>query len=398
MPEPIRVLRVIARLNMGGPALHVSYLSRALQSRGYQTTLIAGQLARGEDSMAYVAEELGVDVVALAELHRDVSPLYDSVAAARLVQEIKRVRPHILHTHTAKAGAVGRAAALAAGDARPPVIVHTYHGHVLRGYFDPIRTQLFRATERALAQHTTRLIAVGPQVRDDLVELGVAPPEKFSVIRLGIDLESRVLHDSRAAEYRRLLGIPAERFVVGWIGRMTSIKRVPDVMLSFKRLLDLGLDATLCLVGDGPDREPAERQAKELGIARHVLWLGYQRDVSPYYALFDALVLPSANEGTPVVAIEALAAERPVVATRVGGVPDVVTQDEDGFLVEVGDVDGIAASLARLARDPELRARMGARGRELVVPRYRVERLVDDVDELYRELLSRQGLPLPPSA
>jgi L-malate glycosyltransferase len=219
------------------------------------------------------------------------------------------------------------------------------------------------------------------------------------VIRLGIDLESRV-HDDPAVreEHRRLFGIPADRFVVGWIGRMTAIKRVPDVLTSFKALLDLGVDATLCLVGDGPDRETAEQQAKDLGIARHVLSVGYQRDVSPYYALFDALVLPSANEGTPVVAIEALAARRPVVATRVGGVPDVVVEGEDGFLVEVGDIDGIANALATLARDPELRRRMGEHGRERVLPRYRVERLVDDTDELYRELLSQKGLPLPPSS
>jgi glycosyltransferase involved in cell wall biosynthesis len=219
------------------------------------------------------------------------------------------------------------------------------------------------------------------------------------VIRLGIDLDSRVLNDAAVREeHRRLFGIPDDRFVVGWIGRMTAIKRVPDVLTSFKRLLDLGVDATLCLVGDGPDRDEAEQQAKDLGIARHVLSVGYQRDVSPYYALFDALVLPSANEGTPVVAIEALAAQRPVVATRVGGVPDVVTEGEDGFLVEVGDIDGIAAALARLARDPELRRRMGESGREHVLPRYRVERLVDDVDALYRELLTQQGLRLPPSS
>jgi glycosyltransferase involved in cell wall biosynthesis len=313
------------------------------------------------------------------------------------LHEIRRVRPHILHTHTAKAGAVGRTAALMAGDARPPIIVHTYHGHVLRGYFDPLRTQFFRETERALARHTTRLVAVGPEVRDDLVELGVAPREKFSVIRLGIDLESRILGSDRRDEYRKLFGVPADRFVVGWIGRMTGIKRVSDVLLSFSRVLAHGVDATLCMVGDGPDREPAERLAKDLGIAKHVLWPGYQRDVSPYYALFDALVLPSANEGTPVVAIEALAAARPVVATRVGGVPDVVSDGEDGFLVEVGDVEGIAAALSTLAQDPELRRRMGESGRARVIPRYRVERLVDDVDALYRELLTEQGLPLPPS-
>jgi glycosyltransferase involved in cell wall biosynthesis len=389
---------VIARLNTGGPALHVAYLSKGLESRGYHTTLVAGTLARGEDSMAFVAEDLGVEVLSLRELHREVSPIYDPVAVARLVKEIRRVRPHILHTHTAKAGAVGRAAALLAGKAAPPVVVHTYHGHVLRGYFDPLLTQIFKETERALARHTTRLIAVGPEVRDDLVEIGVAPAEQFSVIRLGIDLESRVVNGGQRDEYRRLFGIPEDRFVVGWIGRMTVIKRVPDVLLSFKRLLDLGVDATLFLVGDGPDREAAEHQAKSLGIAKNVLSVGYQRDVSPYYALFDALVLPSANEGTPVVAIEALAAGRPVVATRVGGVPDVVTDGTDGCLVDVGDVGGIAEALAKLARDPELRKRMGERGRELVVPRYRVERLVDDVDALYRELLTEQGLPLPPSS
>jgi glycosyltransferase involved in cell wall biosynthesis len=179
---------------------------------------------------------------------------------------------------------------------------------------------------------------------------------------------------------------------------MTGIKRVSDVLLSFRRLLEQGVDATLCMVGDGPDRVPAERHAKSLGIAKRVLWTGYQREVSPYYSLFDALVLPSANEGTPVVAIEALAACCPVVATRVGGVPDVVSDGEDGFLVSVGDVQALADALARLARDPQLRARMGERGREVVVPRYRVARLVDDMDALYRDLLTEQHLPLPQSA
>jgi glycosyltransferase involved in cell wall biosynthesis len=390
----VRILRVIARLNMGGPALHVSYLTRGLDERGYSTTLVAGELARGEDSMSFIADELGVEVIDVPELRREISPVSDPAAIRRLVREIRRVRPHILHTHTAKAGAVGRTAALLAGDARPPVILHTYHGHVLRGYFDPIRTRFFRETERALARHTTRLIAVGPEVRDDLVALGVAPVEQFVVIRLGIDLEQRV-SGARRGEFRRLFGIPEERFVVGWIGRMTTIKRVPDVLLSFKALLDRGVDATLCLVGDGPDRTALERQAAALGIARNILSVGYQEDVAPYYSFFDALVLTSANEGTPVVAIEALAAGRPVVATRVGGLPDVVSEGEDGFLVEVGDVEGLAAALERLALDPALRARMGAAGPPRVVPRYRVERLVDDVDELYRELLTQQGLPLP---
>jgi glycosyltransferase involved in cell wall biosynthesis len=391
MTDPIRVLRVIARLNMGGPTLHVSYLTKGLDERGYETTLVAGQLAHGEDSMAFAAE--GIDVVNVPSLHRDLSPVYDPISVAKLVDVIRDVRPHILHTHTAKAGAVGRFAAQLAGNARPPVVVHTYHGHVLRGYFDPAQTALFRQIERYLARSTTRLIAVGPEVRDDLVELGIAPAEKFSVIRLGIDLESRVGDGLQGAGLRELFGLPPERFVVGWIGRMTGIKRVPDVLLTFQRLLAQGVDATLVLVGDGPERVHLEEQARDLGIARNTLFVGYQREIAPYFELFDAFLLPSGNEGTPVVAIEALAAERPVVATRVGGVPDVVRDGIDGLLSEVGDVDALAASLERLAKDPALRAAFGAAGREHVVPRYRVSRLLDDIDGLYKELLSE--LPRP---
>jgi glycosyltransferase involved in cell wall biosynthesis len=395
--ERIRILRLIARLNMGGPALHVTYLARGLDQRGYRTTLGAGSLARGEGSMAFVADELGVDVRTVSQLHREVSPVLDPVSVGRVAGLIREVRPHILHTHTAKAGAIGRTAAVLAGDARPPIVVHTFHGHVLRGYFDPVRTAFYREVERSLARVTTRLVAVSPEVRDELVELGVAPAAKFSVIRLGIDLDSRIVEPgSDGIELRRAFGIPEDAFVVGWIGRMTAIKHLPDVLVAFARLRERGVDARLCLVGDGPDREDVEQRAYELGIARSTLYLGYQREIAPYYALFDALLLPSGNEGTPVVAIESLAAGTPVVATRVGGVPDVISDGVDGFLAEVGDLEGLTAALARLARDPELRKQMGRAGRERTLPRYRVDRLVEDVDELYRELLAERGLPVPP--
>ncbi|MFL6029912.1 MAG: glycosyltransferase family 4 protein [Gaiellaceae bacterium] len=392
-PTRTKILRVIARLNMGGPTLHVAYLTAGLSERGYDTTLVAGTLARGEDSMAFVADERGVDVVRIDELGREISPLRDLVATLRLARLIRRERPDILHTHTAKAGTVGRVAALLAGDARPRVIVHTFHGHVLRGYFGPLRSLVFRLLERWLAAHTTALVAVSPQVRDDLVALGVAPRKRFAVIRLGIELDERVAPEGDGrADSRRYLGIPAERFAVGWIGRMTAVKRTDDVLVAFKALRQSGVDACLCMVGDGPDRGQLERRAHELGVVRDTLFLGYQEDVAPYYAAFDALVLPSSNEGTPVSAIEALAAGRPVVATRVGGVPDVVEDGQDGFLVEPGATDDLADRLAQLARDPDLRKRMGDAGRARVVPRYAVERLVDDVDRLYRSLLSAGGV------
>jgi glycosyltransferase involved in cell wall biosynthesis len=392
LTEPIRVLRVIARLNMGGPALHVAYLAAGLAERGYETTLVAGEISRGEESMAFVAERLGVPVVTVSELGREISPLRDAIATLRLARLIREQRPHILHTHTAKAGALGRAAALLAGPGAAPIVVHTFHGHVLRGYFDPVSQRLFKLVETLLARSTDALIAVSPEVRDDLVALGIAPREKFAVVRLGIELDARVaLNGDDRERARRLLGVGPDRFVVGWIGRMTGVKRTGDVLLALRELRARGVDATLCMVGDGPDRQAVEQQAHELGIARHCLYLGYQEEVAGWFAALDVMVLPSANEGTPVTAIEALAVGRPVVATRVGGVPDVIRDGEDGFLVEVGDVHALADRLAVLAADPELRRRMGDAGRKRVLPRYSVDRLVDDVDRLYRSLLLTSG-------
>ncbi|HEY2073439.1 MAG TPA: glycosyltransferase family 4 protein [Gaiellaceae bacterium] len=393
--EPrIKVLRVIARLNVGGPALHVAYLAAGLAERGYDTTLVAGTLGRGEESMAFVADAEGVTIEVIDELHRNITPFRDIRAILRLADLIRREQPDIIHTHTAKAGAVGRVAALLAGRARPPIVVHTFHGHVLRGYFNRVVTSGFRILERLLARVTTKLIAVSPEVRDDLVSLGVAPASKFEVIRLGIDLEQRVGHDDDARkETRRQLGLDDGPFLVGWVGRMTAVKRTDLVVRVLRHLVDRGVDAQLLLVGDGPDRDGLERYAHDLGVIRRCLFLGYQQDVAQYYEAIDALLLPSVNEGTPVSVMEALAAKRPVVATRVGGTPDVIRDGVDGFLVDSDDPDDLAARLAELAGDPSRRARMGAAGRDRVLERYAVDRLVDDVDRLYRELLASRAGP-----
>jgi glycosyltransferase involved in cell wall biosynthesis len=395
VPEPIRVLRVIARLNMGGPAIHVANLAAGLETRGYHTTLVAGSLARGEDSMAFLAERLGVTVVSVPEIQREISVLHDARSVLRIAELIRSERPHILHTHTAKAGAIARAAAILAGPARPPVVVHTFHGHVLKGYFDPTRTAFFRQVERTLARSSDALVAVSPEVRDELVELGVAPFEKFTVIRLGIPLEERLGDGALGADsdFRRLYGIRGDAFVVGWVGRMTGVKDTGAVLEILRAVRERDVEAVLCMVGDGPDRPRLERLAHELGIARACFFVGYQEDIAGYYRLFDAFVLPSVNEGTPVSAIEALASGTPVVANRVGGVPDVVRDGVDGYLVEAGDVEGAATGLATLAANPALRAKMGDAGRVRVLERYSVSRLVDDVDRLYRSLLDAKRVP-----
>ncbi len=236
-------------------------------------------------------------------------------------------------------------------------------------------------------------------MRDDLVALGVAPAERFVVVRLGIELEERVRpqDDGRARDAALRSASRPTRFVVGWVGRMTAVKRTDDVLAAF-RLAARGRRRRLPLPGRRRPRSRAARAAcvTSSGSIRDTLFLGYQEDVAPYYAAFDALVLPSANEGTPVSVIEALAAETPVVATRVGGVPDVVREGEDGFLVDAGDTGALAERLTRLARDPELRRTLGKSGRDRVLDRYAVERLLDDIDRLYRELLRARGNHMVP--
>ncbi|MGN6799134.1 MAG: glycosyltransferase [Gaiellaceae bacterium] len=389
--EPIRVLRLIARLNVGGPALHVSYLTRGLADRGYETTLVAGRVGETEGSMEYAAEELGITPVFLPKLQRDLAAGPDVGAVLRVRDLIRSIRPHVLHTHTAKAGAVGRMAAAIARVPDPPVVVHTFHGHVLRGYFDPVRTRVFREVERALARRTDALIAVSPEVRDELVADGIAPVSKFEVIRLGLDLDRRASSTpEKGTELRAEIGVPSTSCLVAWLGRMTEIKRVDDLVRAVGLVIARGGDVHLALAGDGPLRPSLESLVAELGIEQRTHFLGMRDDVSPVYAAADIVALTSANEGTPVTLIEALASGTPTVSTDVGGVRDVVRDGESGLLVPAGDIPSIASALERLAGDAELRGRFGAAGRAAVREKYSVDRLLDDVDGLYRRLLDEQ--------
>src|SRR5439155_3330364 len=323
--RPIRVLRVIARLNVGGPALHVSYLSQGLDEIGYETTLVAGRVGDREGSMEFVAEELGLSPLYVPELQREISFAADAMAVATLLGLFRRLRPDVLHTHTAKAGAVARTAAMLAGRNRPKVVVHTFHGHVLRGYFGPAKTAAFLRTERALSRASDALVAVSPEVRDDLVQLGVAPADKIAVIRLGLDLDQRLAapSDARSA-VRRQLAIPDDAVLVTWLGRMTEIKRVDVLLDAFAQLRSSGRNVVLLLAGDGPLRSSLETRAEELGISGSVRFAGFRGDVGSIYSATDVIALTSANEGTPVTVIEAQAAGLPVVSTDVGGVRGVV--------------------------------------------------------------------------
>jgi glycosyltransferase involved in cell wall biosynthesis len=368
----MRIVHAIARLNVGGAALQVLELAAGQLRRGHDVLVVHGRLAEGEESMAYLAGERDVPTVYVDALRRELGAHEGSaiVAVRRILRER---RPDVLHTHAAKAGAVGRIAALTAR--QPKVRVHTFHGHVLRGYFGARQERAFTLAERVLAR-TSALVAVSPEVRDDLVALGVAPPGRFTVIAYGFDFAEPAHEGSNG-------------FAVGYAGRLTAIKRPLDLVRVLRGLVDRGVDATLVVVGDGEDRPAVEALAAELGVTQRMRLAGYQRDMAGWYGRFDAFCLASANEGTPVAAIEALAAGVPVVATRVGGTPAVVDDGETGFLVEAGDADSLAARLADLAADPELRGRMGRLGAERMRERYGIERMVEETERLYERLLAR---------
>jgi glycosyltransferase involved in cell wall biosynthesis len=392
--EPVlRLVRVIARLNVGGPSIQAITLTDRLQARGYDTTLVRGVEAPSEGNMDALASELGVIPLRVPSLRRDPGR-HDVTALRAMVRILRHRRPRILHTHAAKAGTIGRAASLlASADAprRRPVRVHTYHGHSLTGYFSPRTAEAYRRIERALARHTDRLIAVSPEVRDELVALDVAPPEKFVVIPLGFDLSRfTVAEDERAsgrAALRAAFGIPAEATVLTLVARLVPIKRVDRFLGAAAAISEEVPGLRVVIVGDGELRGALRSSPEARALGDRLTWTGFRRDIDAVCFASDVVALTSDNEGTPVSLIEASAAGVPVVSTRVGGAASVVREGVTGLLVEPDDGRALADGIRRLLTEADLRRRLGAAAREHATARFGLERLVDDVDRLYRDLL-----------
>jgi glycosyltransferase involved in cell wall biosynthesis len=384
--ERLRVLRVIGRLNMGGPAHQAALLSgRRFFPERYETLLVHGSLPEGEESLADLSREEGATMRFLGDLRTPIDPLHDSRALLKLIRIAWAFKPDVVHTHTAKAGFLGRQAALAV---RPrPAIVHTYHGHVLEGYFGAAKSRLYLELERALARVSDRLVGVSEATVDDLVRLGVAPRERFSVLPLGLDLAPLAEPDDRGLRQgtRGELGVAPEETLLVFVGRVVPIKRLDLLLRALAQAGGPGPRLRLALVGDGEERPGLEALASELGIERDVLFLGYRRELRSLFAAADVGVLSSDNEGTPVSLIEAGAAGLPAVATDVGGVGEVVSE-QTGILVPPGDPAALAGALRQMADDPERRRTYGRAARSRVTERYGAARLIGDVDALYGEL------------
>jgi glycosyltransferase involved in cell wall biosynthesis len=392
--QPIRILFVIARLNVGGPATQAITLSRVLDERGYETRLIRGREGPREGAMDAFAEEYGVKPISLPTLRRAIG-FGDLAALVFLVRQIRAWQPHILHTHTAKAGALGRAAALLAARRRPPVVVHTFHGHVLTGYFSRPVSAAFTWIERLLARFTTCLIAVSEEVRADLIRLRVGSPGRIVVLPLGVDFSRfDVPGDTRRRRreaFRRSLGIPPDAPLVTLVGRLERIKRV-DRFLRVANLIETEAETYFLVVGDGALREELRQSREAASLGKRLVWAGLRDDMPDVYFASDVITVTSDNEGTAVTAIEAQAAGLPVVTTRVGGMPSVVLDGATGYVVSAEDEAAFADAIARLLQDNGKSRRLGSAGEERVRRLFALERLVSDVDTLYRRLLAR-GIP-----
>ena len=387
--RPLRVVRLIARLNVGGPSIQAITLSNLLTKRGYETVLVRGREGPLEGSMEYLARQYAVKPLDLPELRREPG-IEDFKVVRKLLALFRDFRPDILHTHAAKAGTVGRVAAMFAPVGRPRVTVHTFHGHSLEGYFSRFSANLFLLIERFLARRTTQLVAVSSEVREDLVRLGVAPADDIRVIPLGLPLEHFVMDDDerrrRRTELREELGVPDDARVVTLIARLVPIKRVDRFLAAAAEVADR-TDAWFVILGDGELRERLRTHVLSQKLKERLVWAGFRRDVAGACVASDVVVLTSDNEGTPVSLIESQAAGVPVVTTRVGGAESVVLDGETGYVVEPDGVDLLADAIESLLSDPEKAARMGAAGQRHVLERFGLERLVSDVDALYRELL-----------
>ena len=380
--RPVRVLRVITRLNVGGPALHATLLAQRLDPERFETLLVAGRESDAEGSMLELGRiGEGVRLERVPSLQREISPVDDLRALAEVTRIARTFRPDIVHTHLAKAGTVGRLAARVSG-AR--AVVHTYHGTVFSGYFGAARSRVFLAIERALAHVTDRIIAITPGQRRDLLALGIGGERKVVEIPLGLELEPFTRPVDRGTARSRL-GLPPSGPVVAIVARLVPIK---NVALFLEALRLVGDDVTGLVVGDGEQRGWLESRSAELGLASRCRFVGWRRDVREVYAASDLVVLTSLNEGSPVSLLEAMAAARPVVATAVGGVPDVVTDGVNGTLVPSGDAPALAAAITGLLHDNATRDRLAIAGRTAVFPRYDVSRLVEDITRLYDSLLT----------
>jgi glycosyltransferase involved in cell wall biosynthesis len=387
------------RLVVGGPVLNATYLTKYL-APDFDTILVVGEKEDHEKSAAYLADQLGIQYITVKGMGRSINPASDYFAYRELRKLIRSYKPDIVHTHAAKPGALGR---LAASSEKVPVILHTFHGHVFHSYFNAAKSNFFIRTERFLGKKSDAIIAISEQQRKELaLDFRIAPPEKFRVVPLGFDLDRfQAGQDEKRAHFRTEFNVAEDEIAIGIIGRLVPVKNHYLFLKAIKHVLDhSGKKIKAFIIGDGETRNDLGNMAREAGInystessAEHnypLVFTSWRNDVDIINAGLDIVCLTSFNEGTPVSLIEAQAANKPIVSTRVGGIADIVVEGETALLADLQDGEKFSEHLLHLVEDNQLRARLGANSHLHVMEKFSYQRLVRDMSALYFELLEKK--------
>lgn len=394
-----RVLRILNRLAVGGPVLNATYLTRYM-APDFDTLLVVGEKEDHEKSAEYLATQLGIQYVTIKGMGRSINPASDFFAYRELKKLIKSYKPDVVHTHAAKPGALGRLAASSAG---VPVILHTFHGHVFHSYFNAAKSKFIINTERYLGRKSDAIIAISEQQKKELVmDFRIAPAEKFRVVPLGFDLDRfRTGQEEKRARFRTEFSVAENEIAIGIIGRLVPVKNHYLFLKAIRHVFDHSSKKVKAfIIGDGETRADLQNVANEVGIpfstendAEHpypLVFTSWRSDVDTINAGLDIICLTSFNEGTPVSLIEAQAANKPVVSTRVGGIADIVIEGETALLADIEDAQLFSDHLLQLVEDDALRARLGAKSHEHIMSRFSYQRLTDDMSRLYYELLDKK--------
>ncbi|HEY0041878.1 MAG TPA: glycosyltransferase [Flavisolibacter sp.] len=394
-----RILRILNRMAIGGPVLNATYLTKYL-SPEFETLLVVGAKEDHEKSASYIAQQLGIDVVTIPQMKRAVHPVNDFSAFQAIRKLIRDFQPDVVHTHASKPGVLGRLAASVEG---VPAIVHTFHGHTFNSYFNSVASNFYINTERLLARKSSAIIAISETQKKELVEdFRIAPEEKFRMIQLGLDLDKFTTgQEEKRAKFRTEFGVAEDEIAIGIIGRLVPIKNHNLFLKSIAHVLaNTNKKIKAFIIGDGESRSGLEATAKELGLgfstqddAVHphpIVFTSWRSDVDVINAGLDIVTLTSLNEGTPVSLIEAQAANKPIVSTRVGGIRDIVIEGKTALLADIDDHVTFCQHLLNLVQDDSLRATLGTDSSYSVMRRFSYQRLVKDVSDLYYQLLSEK--------
>ncbi len=384
----IKVLRIITRQNIGGPAFQTILLTSHLNRARFKSILVKGSEGKDEGNMDELAKLKGVEPVYVEELGREISWRKDLIAFWKLYRLIRKERPQIVHTHLAKAGTLGRLAAKLAG---VPVVVHTFHGNLFQEHFNSTKGSLFLYLERILTRISSKIIAISPSQEKELLRYQVGASRKIARIPLGLDLEPFLTAEQNRGTFRKELALEESTPLIGIVARLVPIKGHSYFFEAAKQIGQAFPLAKFVGVGDGPLRTKLEKLVADSGIEDKVIFCGFRKDLVNVYADLDIVVLSSLNEGLPVSVIEALAAKKAVVATNVGGVKDLIEHMITGIIVPKQDPRKLAQGIEYLLRYPQEALKFGENGRKKVYPWLNYTRLVSDIEDLYESLMLKRN-------